>query len=194
MPKRFSSVVGRSFGDGVRAAIQAAGLTQTKIAELLDWEQAKVSDLVRGKGGVTEVEVAMLLGLCAVKPDEARRLLALFRETREKGTLLFYEDGVPDQIRNLVEQERLANELFVWSANLIPGLLQIAPYIRTVVEATPLVKPDDVDEVVRAKLERHAIFHRSREFTFYVHEVRHEALDVRVGVKDLRRSAVAAVG
>ncbi len=87
MPKRTSSVVGRSFGDGVRDAIQRAGLTQRRVAELLGWEEAKVSDLVKGKGGVTEVELAMLLGLCGVKPPEARRLLALFKESREKGYL-----------------------------------------------------------------------------------------------------------
>src|SRR5687767_10910092 len=119
MPKRTSSVVGRSFGDGVRDAIHAAGLTQRKIAELTDWEEAKVSDVVRGKGGVTEVEVALLLGLCGVKPDEARRLLALFRETREKGYLEFDDDGVPNQLRTLIDQERLANEIFVWAMNLI---------------------------------------------------------------------------
>ena len=110
MPKRFSSVVGRSFGDGVRDAIQAAGLTQRKVAELLGWEEAKVSDLVKGKGGVTEVELAMLLGLCGVKPDEARRLLALFKETREKGYLQFDDGGLLGPLRTLVEQERLCRK------------------------------------------------------------------------------------
>ncbi|MFI6100910.1 hypothetical protein ACIA8G_35620 [Lentzea sp. NPDC051213] len=46
MPKRTSSVVGRSFGDGVRDAIGRAGMTQRRLAELLGWEEAKVSDLV----------------------------------------------------------------------------------------------------------------------------------------------------
>jgi plasmid maintenance system antidote protein VapI len=31
------------------------GLTQRKLAELLDWQEAKISDLVQGKGGVSEV-------------------------------------------------------------------------------------------------------------------------------------------
>ena len=110
MPKRFSSVVGRSFGDGVRDAIHSAGLTQAKAAELVDWEQAKVSDLVNGKGGVTEVELAMLLGLCGVKPDEARRLLTLYKESREKGYLEFAVDGVLNPQRTLMDQQRHANE------------------------------------------------------------------------------------
>ncbi|MFD9703020.1 Scr1 family TA system antitoxin-like transcriptional regulator [Lentzea sp. NPDC059081] len=190
MPKRFSSVVGRSFGDGVRDAIRSTGLTQRRIAGLLDWEEAKVSDLVRGKGGVTEVEVAMLLGLCRVEAEESRRLLALFKETRERGALLFYDGGVPSQLQNLGKQERLADEIVVWSALLVPGLLQIAPYIRAVVQAAPLVKPDDVDAVVAAKLERQAVFHRSREFIFYIHE---QALRLPVGGQELMREQVRHV-
>lgn len=62
MPKRFSSVVGRSFGDGVRAAIQATGMPQRALAEVVDWEEAKLSDLVNGKGGVTEQALRLQVG------------------------------------------------------------------------------------------------------------------------------------
>ncbi|HEX7302856.1 DUF5753 domain-containing protein [Lentzea sp.] len=178
MPKRFSSVVGRSFGDGVRDAIRSTGLTQRRIAELLDWEEAKVSDLVRGKGGVTEVEVAMLLGLCRVEADEGRRLMALFKETRKNGFLVFPEDGIPDQVRSLVEQERLANEITMWSMNLIPGPLQIPAYTRALIERSVRAKTVEVEEVIAAKAARQRIFHYSRQFVFYVHE---QALRLPVG-------------
>ncbi|MDX3657996.1 DUF5753 domain-containing protein [Streptomyces sp. ID05-26A] len=181
MPKRFSSVVGRSFGDGVRDVIQSTGMTQRRIAELLDWEEAKVSDLVKGKGGVTEVEVAMLLGLCTVKPDEARRLLALFRETREKGYLEF-NDGVPKQLTTLIDQERLANKVFVWAMDLIPGLLQLEQYCAEVVRAVPKISAEQVAEIVAAKAGRKTVFHRSREFVFYIHE---QALRLQVGSAEL---------
>jgi transcriptional regulator with XRE-family HTH domain len=185
MPKRTSSVVGRSFGDGVRDAIQAAGLTQRKLAELLGWEEAKVSDLVKGKGGVTEVELAMLLGLCGVKPDDARRLLALFKETREKGYLQFDDGGLLGPLRTLVEQERLANEIVAWSLSLIPGLLQIAAYIRAVSErSAQLTEPQDINAAITMKLERQAIFHRSRTFVFYIHE---QALRLPVGGPDVMK-------
>lgn len=154
-------------------------MTQRKVAELLDWEEAKVSDLVKGKGGVNEVELAMLLGLCTVKPDEARRLLALFSESREKGYLEFAEDGVLSPQRTLMEQERQASKIVVWSLNLIPGLLQIDAYIRAACERTVLgADPLAVETVIKAKLARQAVFHRSREFVFYVHE---HALRLPVG-------------
>jgi transcriptional regulator with XRE-family HTH domain len=185
MPKRFSSVVGRSFGDAIRDVIQSTGLPQCRIAELLDFEQAKVSDLVNGKGGVTEVELALLLGLCQTPPDEVRRLLTLYRETREKGYLEFNEDGVPNQLRTLIEQERHANKIFVWAMNLIPGLLQIPQYSFEVVEAVPTIKPEQVGEIVAAREARRSIFHPTREFTFLVHE---QALRLQVGSPELMRA------
>lgn len=190
MPKRTSSVVGRSFGDGVRNAIQCTGMTQRRIAELLDWEEAKVSDLVKGKGGVSEVELAQLLGLCRVEAAEVRRLLALFRESRQKGYLQFDEGGLSDQVRSLIEQERLANEIIVWSMNLIPGLLQIAAYISATVERSELVQPEDAETVIRAKLERQAIFHRSRDFVFFIHE---QALRLPVGGPDVMKAQLLHV-
>ncbi|SEQ35107.1 hypothetical protein SAMN05216188_102858 [Lentzea xinjiangensis] len=178
MPKRFSSVVGRSFGDGVRDAIKRTGMTQRKIAEMLDWEEAKVSDLVKGKGGVTEVELGVLLGLCRIEADEVRHLLALFNESREKGFLVFPEDGIPDQVRSLVDQERLANKITMWSMNVIPGPLQLPDYIRALIERSARAKTVNAEEVVAAKTARQGIFHYSREFTFYLHE---QALRLPVG-------------
>lgn len=185
MPKRNSSVVGREFGDGVRQAIEQSGLTQRKLAELLDWQEAKVSDLVRGKGGVSEVDLVALLSYCRVQHTEMRRLLALYRESRETGWLLFPEDGVPDQVHSLINQERLANKIVMWSLNLVPSYLQIAGYIRAAAEKAAGVNPADVDALIRAKLERQAIFHHSREFVFYVHE---QALRLPVGGPSLMRS------
>ncbi|GHH49418.1 transcriptional regulator [Lentzea cavernae] len=178
-------MVGRSFGDAVRDVIQATGMSQRRIAEMLDWEQAKVSDLVNGKGGVTEVELAMLLGLCRVLPDEARHLLALHRESREKGYLVFPEDGIPDQVRSLIDQERLANKITMWSMNLIPGPLQIPEYISALIERSVRAKTVKAEEVIAAKTARQGIFHYSRDFIFYLHE---QALRLPVGGPEVMRN------
>ncbi|MFI6100911.1 DUF5753 domain-containing protein [Lentzea sp. NPDC051213] len=120
----------------------------------------------------------MLLGLCNVKPDEARRLLALFKESREKGFLVFPEDGIPDQVRSLIEQERLANKITVWSMNVIPGPLQIPDYIRALIERSVRAQTVSAEEIIAAKTARQGIFHYSREFVFYIHE---QALHLPVG-------------
>jgi predicted XRE-type DNA-binding protein len=182
MPKRNSSVVGREFGDGVRDAIDQSGMTQRRLAELVDWQEAKVSDLVQGKGGVSEVDLIRLLSYCRTPHEEVDRLVALHRESRERGWLQFPDDGVPDQLHSLINQERLASLITVWSLNLVPGLLQIAAYIRAVAEKAPRMKPAEIDALIRAKLERQAILTPGRRFVFYVHE---QALRLPVGGLDV---------
>lgn len=186
MPKRNSSVVGREFGSGVRDAIEQSGMTQRGIAELLDWQEAKVSDAVNGKGGVSELDLVRLLSYCRVPHQEVERMVALYKESRERGWLQFPEDGVPEQLRSLVEQERLASKVTVWTMNVIPGLFQIAGYIREVAEkSSRKLLPAEIDALIRAKLERQAIFRPGREFVFYVHE---QALRLPVGGPHLMRT------
>ncbi|HEX7308437.1 DUF5753 domain-containing protein, partial [Lentzea sp.] len=61
----------------------------------------------------------------------------------------------------------------------VPGLLQIAGYIREVAEkSTRKLAPADIDALIRAKLDRQAILSYEREFVFYVHE---QALRLPVG-------------
>ncbi len=79
MPKRFSTVRGREFGDGPRTAIAAAGFSSRALAERVDWDEAKLSGLVNGKGGISDVELGVLLGLCGLNPVERDHLLSLFR-------------------------------------------------------------------------------------------------------------------
>lgn len=62
MPKRISTARGRELGAGIRAAIAGAGMTSRGAAEVMDWDEAKVSDVVNGKGGANLVEIAALLG------------------------------------------------------------------------------------------------------------------------------------
>ncbi|MDT7787866.1 MAG: hypothetical protein QOF58_6285 [Pseudonocardiales bacterium] len=190
MPKRNSSVVGREYGDCVRHAIEQAGLTQRQLAELLDWQEAKVSDLVQGKGGVSELDLVRLLSYCRTPHTDVEHVLTLFRESREKGWLQFPEDGVPDQVHSLISQERLASKITVWSMNLVPGHLQIAGYIRAACEKSAKIQPADIDALIRAKLDRQAILQPGREFVFYVHE---QALRLPVGGQDVMRAQLTHI-
>ncbi|SDG11907.1 Helix-turn-helix domain-containing protein [Lentzea fradiae] len=184
MPRRTSSVVGREFGNGVRAAIDQTRMTHRKIAQMLDWDESKLSDVVRGKGGVTETEVLQLLAFCRVPPAEVKRLIALYRETRENGYLKIPENGVPDLVRSLVEQEREASVITVWSMNLVPGRLQTADYMRAMVAGAVRSKDVDYEEVIAARLARRELFHWSRDFVFLIHE---QALRLPMGGPEVMR-------
>ncbi len=187
MPKRSSSVVGREFGNGVRKVVERTGLTQRRLAELLGWQEAKVCDMLGGKGGVDEAEVRELLAYCRAPLDERDELLALFRETGNV-YLQVPDDGVPDQVRTLINQEKDADEITCWSMVLVPGLLQIPEYVEAVTAKARTVSPENVSATVAARVARAAILEYTRTFTFYVHE---QALWLPVGGEEVWREQLA---
>ncbi|NKE56810.1 helix-turn-helix domain-containing protein [Lentzea sp. PSKA42] len=188
MPKRSSSVVGREFGNGVRKIIERTGLTQRRVAELLGWHEAKISDLLAGKGGVDEAEVRELLAYCHATVEERRHLIALFLESGEKGWLQFPDDGVPDQVHTFIENEKNAKKITAWSLTLVPGVLQIPEYAHVVTEASPVIEAADVPAVAAARSARAKILNGDREFVFYVHEY---ALRLQVGGVEVWREQLA---
>jgi transcriptional regulator with XRE-family HTH domain len=187
MPKRESNVVGREFGNLLRAAIAKSGLTQRKLAEELDWDEAKISEAVNGKRGIDEHELEVLLAYLRVPLAERRHLTSLFAEAGEKGLLLFPEDGVPDQLRTLINHEKESSEIVAWSMILVPGLLQAPEYAHAVAVEGPHEK-DDVPKVVAARIARAEILRPGRRFTFYVHE---QALWLPVGGEEVWREQLA---
>jgi transcriptional regulator with XRE-family HTH domain len=170
MPKRVSTVLGREFGDSLRAMIARTGLKEAELARRLGWEHAKLSDLVNGKGGTSLEEFTFLLGLCGAKPDEFQHLKGLFLESREKGWLQLYESVLPPHVRTLIQQERLATEIVQWSSLFMPGLLQIEAYVRAVAEDSPFIESKEVSKWVAARMERRETVEGSKKFVFYVYE------------------------
>lgn len=187
MPKRSSSVAGREFGGLVRAIIARTGFTHRKLAELLGWQEAKISDMTLGKGGVTESDVILLLGYCQATVEEREHLLELFQESGN-AWLQIPEDGVPDQVRTLIDQEGDAEEIICWSMIVVPGLLQTPEYGYVVTEHSTVIKAEDVPKVAAARAARAEILEPGRKFTFFVHE---QALLLQVGGPEVWREQLA---
>ncbi|MGI5506698.1 helix-turn-helix domain-containing protein [Lentzea sp. CA-135723] len=187
MPKRESNIVGREFGNALRAAIAKTGMTQRGLAVELDWDESKLSDLVNGKGGATVHEVELLLAYCRLSLAERRHMIALYLEAEEKGFILFPDDGVPDQLRTLISHERESNEVTAWSMSLVSGLLQIPEYAHAVALEGPHEKAD-IPKVVAARMQRAEILRPGRTFTFYLHE---QALWLPVGGQEVWREQLA---
>ncbi|MET9230890.1 helix-turn-helix transcriptional regulator [Lentzea sp. NPDC003310] len=187
MPKRSSSVVGREFGGEVRAIIARTGLTHRELAERLGWQEAKISDMTLGKGGVTEQDVILLLGYCHATVSEREHLLSLFRECGS-AWLQMPKNGVPDQVRTLIEHEQIADEIVTWSMILVPGLLQTPDYGYVVTESSPVIEADDVPAVAAARAARADILEPGRKFVFLVHE---QALELPVGSVEVWREQLA---
>ncbi len=57
MTEERSTVRSRQLGDALRAAMRSVKLNGKSTAELLGWSESRVSRLITGKLGATEVEV-----------------------------------------------------------------------------------------------------------------------------------------
>lgn len=182
MPKRFSTARGREFGDAVRAALAATGMTAREISEKIDWDPGKLSDLSNGKGGCSEVDLAILLGFCRTPPEERDHLLKIYRETDMKDWWQQHGDHQPILPRTWFEHLKKAKEFISWCPLVFPGLLQVPDYTRAVILASANAPRDEVEQRVAARQAMQEIFRQRIKSTFYIHE---QVLVLPVGGSDV---------
>ncbi|NGY58188.1 helix-turn-helix domain-containing protein [Lentzea sp. NEAU-D13] len=182
MPKRFSTARGREFGDAVRAALNATGMTAREISEKIDWDPGKLSDLSNGKGGCSEVDLAILLGFCRTPPEERDHLLKIYRETDMKDWWQQHGDHQPILPRTWFEHLKKAKEFISWCPLVFPGLLQVPDYTRAVILASANAPRDEVEQRVAARQAMQEIFRQRIKSTFYIHE---QVLVLPVGGSDV---------
>lgn len=171
----------------VRAIIARSRQTHRELAERLGWREAKLSDMTLGKGGANEHDVILLLGYCHATVEERKHLLALFRECGSVW-LQMPANGVPDQVRTLIEHEQIAEEIITWSMILVPGLLQTPDYGYVITEHSTVIEAEDVPAVAAARAARADILEPGRKFTFLLHE---QALLLLVGSTEVWREQLA---
>ncbi|MFC6682487.1 DUF5753 domain-containing protein [Nonomuraea ferruginea] len=67
---------------------------------------------------------------------------------------------MPDWFRQWPPIERKADQLITWAPLIVPGLVQTEEYARAIFEGEPHKSPQQVEELVNARIERQAIFDR----------------------------------
>lgn len=186
MHSRASTARSREFGAGLRAAIAEAGFTGCGIAECLGWDPSKISNLMHGKIGAGEAEVAHLLGFCRVAPAERDRLLALYPDMHLEGW--WQQNATCAPARTLAEHLAIAKKLVCWQTQMVPDFLQTPAYTRAVIAASANVPADEVDARLQAQLElRSGSRQAGLKSTYYIHE---PALCLPVGGSDDHRDQI----
>ncbi len=172
MPHREPTIRSRELGDGLRQAMEQAGLNGKQAARLLSWSPSFVSLLLSGKRGASEVDIAAFLGMCRVKGPERDRLLALCREQDNPGWLQQHGSRLPKQLMTLIDHENKAVAISDFQPMVVPGLLQTGEYAGALIRETGNAPAGEVDDRVAARLARQSLFSRERpaQFTFYMHE------------------------
>lgn len=183
MPKRYSTARGREFGNGMRAAIARTSMTSREAADLAGWQEAKVSDMLNGKGGVSRLDVAVMLGLCRSPADERDHLLSLFPDTHVKDWLQAHGKCAPARPRTTLSHIAAAETLTSWHTHAIPALLRTSDYMRALLISSATVPPDEIEERLRAMKETQGLLSNGLDCTFFLHEL---ALDLEVGGPEAR--------
>ncbi len=166
------TVRSRELGEGLRRAMERAGLNGKQAAHQLGLSPSWISRLLSGKRSVTPVQVAGFLALCQVTGTERDRLLALCDEQRIPGWFQQHGSRLPPQLVTLIDHETKAVTISDFQPTLVSGLLQTGEYARALLREAGRVPADEVDDRVAARLARQSLFSRDRppRFTFYLHE------------------------
>ncbi|TDC72230.1 XRE family transcriptional regulator [Micromonospora sp. KC606] len=166
--------------DALRVALQEAGHTTDSLAAQIGVDP-KTTDRWLRQGRI---------------PHPAHRATAAAALGRDAPDI--WPDTSRRRIRDLVwfrpwqEMEREAAELRWFESNVLPGLLQTEAYARAVLGASGRRTPDEVDQLVAARLARQAILRRENPpwFTAVVDEY---ALRRPVGGPEVMREQIRAL-
>lgn len=143
----------------LRAARDAAGLTQEQAAEAMDWSLSKLIRIEAGTVSISTNDLKALLQHYRVDdPDTVAELLALARLARQRGWWVQYREIFEREraYYDYVGLEAEAATLRVFQPIGMPGLLQTESYARAYISAAvpSQVEPDDVTVRVGLRLRR----------------------------------------
>ncbi|MDG4767105.1 helix-turn-helix transcriptional regulator [Solwaraspora sp. WMMD406] len=115
----------------LRRARESAGLTQSRVAESLDWSVSKVNRIEKGDVTVSTTDLRALLDLYGVTDsDRADGLVRDARTSRRRGWWdePRYRDHLTPAMLQLLQLESEASAIRVFQPTLIPGILQTREY------------------------------------------------------------------
>jgi transcriptional regulator with XRE-family HTH domain len=134
---------------------EGAGLTIDQVATQLECSGSKLSRLETGKGLPRLRDVRDLLDIYGVNDETQRELLlAMVRESKNKGWWTDYEDVLPAAFETYVGLEEEAASIRTFQHH-VHGLLQTEDYARAMLRAGLVGdSSDSVDRLVRLRIDR----------------------------------------
>jgi transcriptional regulator with XRE-family HTH domain len=138
------------FGAELRRARNEVGLSQEQLGQRIGYSAALVGKVETGDRAPTQD----LARRCDEALD-AKGLLARVYDLARR-----WDGGYPSWFAGWIDRERQATSLCWWEPLLVPGLLQTADYARAILAVEPHASEDELEEIVRARIERQAILDR----------------------------------
>jgi Helix-turn-helix. len=140
------------FGAEMRRLREVAELSQAAVAARLGCTQTQISRLEIAKRTPSRANAEKLDQIFGLSDKE--HFIGLYRRIiAQQGAQTWYLDWVH-------EIEPIARVLRTWDPLLIPGLLQTEAYARHVFSHAPRITPEEVEDRVRARMQRRQILDR----------------------------------
>ena len=125
----------------LRAARKAKGLTQTQVADAMDWSLSKVMRIESGEVNVSVSDLRVLLPyLDLADSDETQRLIEDAKIARRERYSVdpLYREHLSPALLQLMQFEQEATEIRYFHPLLVPGLLQTAAYASAIFRLDPV--------------------------------------------------------
>ncbi|MEW2358142.1 helix-turn-helix transcriptional regulator [Spirillospora sp. NPDC029432] len=145
----------------LRAAREAAGLTQEQAAQELEWSLSKIIRIEGGTVRVAVTDVRILLQMYGVAGERVNDILTLARAAREQGWWNAYRKILSQQLLDLIGYESAAKVIRQFEPLLVPGLLQTSAYAREILfQLRGSDSGADIDDLVEVRMRRQELFER----------------------------------
>jgi len=162
VPEQGTSVGGRRLAAELRRLREHAGLTGEEASERLGWSGSKLSRIELHRIGVKQADLRKLLALYGVDESYRDELLALARESKQRGPVGKAAASFP-QVAGYVSAEAEAESVWNWEPQVIPGLLQTRGYARALRQLWLGMfpgPPSETDRWAEARLMRQQVLTR----------------------------------
>jgi len=156
----------RRLGLELRRLREMAGVTIDVVADRLECSSSKISRIETGHTGATPRDVRDMLSVYGVSGPAAEELVQVAREARQKGWWHLYGTVLTGAYVGL---EAAAAEIHAYEGQVVPGLLQIDEYARTmIVKGRPDIGAAELDRRVHVRMARQSLINQSDPLSLWV--------------------------
>jgi len=156
----------RRLGLELRRLREAAGVTIETVANALECSSSKISRIETGHSGATPRDVRDMLAVYGITGAPADHLVEVAREARQKGWWHLYGTVLTSAYVGL---EAAASTVRAYEPQVVPGLLQIPEYARTMIRsARPTISPEDLEGRIHVRTVRQSLLSQDDPLNLWV--------------------------
>ncbi|MEU4829801.1 helix-turn-helix transcriptional regulator [Streptosporangium sp. NPDC023615] len=137
------------FGAEVRKHRKRAGLSQDRLADIIQFSQSLIGFIERGE----RTPSRNFAQRCDDALKAGGEIINLWTHITRAAS--------PQWFRGWLDIEQQAHTLHTWQPLVVPGLLQTEEYAHAVISGEPGITVEQTEKAVKARMERREIFSRS---------------------------------